>query len=77
MVYHAQRVEVAEADCAWMVGNPESILSNAFWMFTPASLHPPSSPRTAHVLRIQTSHVTGPASSSVNGRPATLRASFI
>ena len=34
-------------------------------------------PKTAHFLRIQTSHVTGPDSSSVNGRPATLRASFI
>jgi hypothetical protein len=31
----------------------------------------------AHFLRIQTPHVTGPASSSVIGRPATLRASFI
>jgi hypothetical protein len=32
---------------------------------------------TAHFLRIQTPHVTGPASLSVIGRPATLRASFI
>ena len=34
-------------------------------------------PRIAQVLRIQTPHVTGPASSSVIGRPANLRASFI
>ncbi len=34
-------------------------------------------PKTAHFLRIQTPHVTGPASLSVIGRPATLRASFI
>jgi hypothetical protein len=34
-------------------------------------------PKTAHFLRIQTSHVIGPASSSDIGRPATLRASFI
>jgi hypothetical protein len=34
-------------------------------------------PKTAQFLRIQTSHVTGPASSSVIGRPANLRASFI
>ena len=33
--------------------------------------------KTAHFLRIQTSHVTGPASSSVIGRPAILRASLI
>lgn len=34
-------------------------------------------PETAHFLRIQTPHVTGPASLSVIGRPAPLRASFI
>ena len=34
-------------------------------------------PKTAHFLRIQMPHVTGPASLSVIGRPATLRASFI
>ena len=33
--------------------------------------------KTAHFFRIQTSHVTGPASSSVIGRPVILSASFI
>jgi hypothetical protein len=32
---------------------------------------------TAHFLRIQTRHVTGPASLSVIGRPANLRANLI
>lgn len=34
-------------------------------------------PRIAHFLRIQTSHVIGPACLLVMARPATLRASFI
>jgi hypothetical protein len=38
---------------------------------------PSERPETAQCLRIQTPHVIGPASSSVRGRPATLRASFI
>jgi hypothetical protein len=32
---------------------------------------------SAHFLRIQTPHVTGPASLSLIGRPVNLRASFI
>ena len=43
----------------------------------PGGLTRPKLCQAAYFLRIHTRHVTGPASLSLMGRPASLRASFI
>lgn len=63
---------VASLAAAPLAGGADRLVETARDLWSSSSLV-----MSAHFLRIQTPHVTGPASSLVIGRPATLRASFI